>query len=92
MQAWSVEALAFAAEAFKRCQWITLLHQWAHNARGAQSSSDGVVRGVEPKEDRALAERPATTRVCCSATAQRHDAANAELCTNGSSRRLRRDQ
>ena len=92
METWAVEALSFVAEAFKRCQWITLLHQRAHNARGAQSSSDGVVGGVEPEEDRALAKRPATAWICCSTTAERHDAADAELCANRSCRWLRGDE
>jgi hypothetical protein len=86
---WSIEALAVAAETFKRCNWITMVHQRAYDARGAQSSSDGGVGGIEPKENRSLAQRPAAARICCSTTTQRHDAANAELCADRSGWRLR---
>jgi hypothetical protein len=74
--------LAVAAETFKRCHWVTMVHQWAHDARGAQSPSDRGVGGIEPEEDCTLAERPTAARVCCSTTTQRHDTANAELCAN----------
>ena len=90
MNAWAVEALTIATQAFQGGDRIGVIHQWANDTRRAQSSSDGVVGGVEPEEDRSLAERPATTRVCCSTTTQRHDAANAELCTDRSGGRLRR--
>jgi hypothetical protein len=79
---WSIEALAVAAETFKRCHWITMVHQRAYDARGAQSSSNGGVGGVEPEEDRSLAECPSTTRVGCSTTTQRDNTADAELCAN----------
>jgi hypothetical protein len=75
-------SLAVAAETFKRCHWITVVHQWANDARGAQSSSDRGVGSVEPEEDCTLAECPATARVGCSTTTQRDNTADAELCAN----------
>ena len=82
MNAWAVEALAIATKSFKRCHWVTMVHQRSYDTRGAQPSSDRVVGSVEPEEDCSIAERPATTRVCCSATTQRHNTANAELRAN----------
>jgi hypothetical protein len=82
MNAWAVEALAVAAETFKRRRWISMIHERTNNARRAQSSSDGGVGGIEPEEDRALAERPAAARIGCSTATQCHDAADAELCAN----------
>jgi hypothetical protein len=92
MNTWAVEALAIATQAFQGGDGICVVHERSHDTRGAQSSSNGGVGGVEPEEDRSLAECPSTTRVCCSATTQRDDAANAELCTDRSGRWLRRDQ
>jgi hypothetical protein len=89
VNAWTVEALAVAAETFKRCHWITMVHQWSHDARCSQSTCDRGVGGVKPEENRSLAERPAAARICCSTTTQRDDAANAELCADRSGWRLR---
>ena len=65
-----------------------MIHEWTNNARSAQSSSDRGVGGIKPEKDGTVAERPATARVGCSTAAERHDAANTELCADGSGWRL----